>query len=155
MQLAAYLAAICLAACATTNQAPSRRVVEPEWGDWPEAIGWIACAVEKVDGADYANRLLGLPIVVMENYHLSGGCYDPDDRQDDGCYGDRPPPAIYLNSNFPTAWASALRYEVIGRRGTHLKEGDPRLCDWTRWKKEIEPLYARALTDCSNKDLIQ
>lgn len=142
-------ALVLLAACATTSQAPQRRTVEPEWGDWPEAIEWIACAVEKVDGADFARKVMAPRIVVVENYHLNG-CYDPDSTQDSGCYGTVPPPAVYINAKFPTAWSSPLRYELLCRRRSHLRDGDPRSCDWERWKAEIEPIYARALTECSN-----
>jgi hypothetical protein len=111
----------------------------------------LNCAATRIDGEDIAKRIMAVPASEIADYRLQG-CFDPDDRRDDMCFGGalppKPPPHVYLLDEADSSWHSAMRYEYLCRVRSWIKEGDPRRCTASRWETEIEPLFLPAFAAC-------
>ncbi len=138
-----------LVGCATGPRTPISYLNPADvWPDFAPSIEVLRCAVSEVEGREFADRLLNIPFVAIENYHLAG-CYDASADSYDGCGGNQRPPAIYLGTQAENAWGlSPLRWEVLCRRRLHLLEGNERRCTNARMEQEIKPLYRLAIERC-------
>lgn len=125
------LALLAIAACATSTQSEYR---EPDWSDTARTLILIECALGKHDGPLVAEAIMDVEILVRDGYPLAGQYL--------------PPRTIYLNADAKSAMQSALRYELMCRRRSHLVEGSPLKCTPDRWNNVLRPLFHDLIGKC-------
>lgn len=132
-----WLALLLLSACSSQRYtyAPAT------FPDLPRALTAIRCAVERVDGAELAARVLNAEIQSSPGYAARNGM--------DSTYWPRPDGSvlIILDADADSAWHSGLRYELLCRWRLYLL-GHPERCTRESWEHEIKPRYTPALSAC-------